>query len=127
MEEIIKFIFKKISVNPFKKDPRRSGFRCICDYLRKRNLRSYAFTLLEIYGKLFRGKQKRQGRFLSLTGFTLTEILFVVILIAVLMAAIYPYLRVTHRGWQTVDRRQEIIQNARVGLDKMTRMLSSLE
>ena len=56
-------------------------------------------------------------------GFTLPEMLFVVLLIAILMVAVYPYLRATHTGYKTADRRQEVIQNARVGMDKMVKML----
>lgn len=56
-------------------------------------------------------------------GFTLPEMLFVISLIVILMVAIYPYLRVTHRAWKTTDRRQEVIQNARVGMEKMIRLL----
>lgn len=51
--------------------------------------------------------------------FTMIEVLFVVALVAVLLSAIYPYLRVFHTVWQSVDRRSEIIQNARIGMDKM--------
>lgn len=56
-------------------------------------------------------------------GFTIIEVLFVVVLIAVLSAVVYPYLRAFHTGWQSADRRSEVIQNARVGLDKITREL----
>lgn len=56
-------------------------------------------------------------------GFTLAEMLFTVLLIAILMAVIYPYLRASQRGWQTVDRRAEVIQNTRVGMDKMLKIL----
>ncbi|MFH0731528.1 MAG: lamin tail domain-containing protein [Candidatus Omnitrophota bacterium] len=65
--------------------------------------------------------QKDKEKFV--TGFTLTEVLFVVLLIALLIAVVYPYLRATHTGWKTLDRRQEVIQNARVGMDKMNRLL----
>ena len=56
-------------------------------------------------------------------GFTVIEILFVVALVAVLLAAIYPYLRSFHTSWQDADRRSDIIQNARIGMDKMVREL----
>lgn len=56
-------------------------------------------------------------------GFTIIEVLFVVALAAVLLAAIYPYLRTFHTSWQSADRRAEIIQNARVGMDKIVREL----
>ena len=54
-------------------------------------------------------------------GFTIIEVLFVVALVAVLLAVIYPYLRSFHTSWQSVDRRSEVIQNARIGMDKMVR------
>ncbi len=56
-------------------------------------------------------------------GFTLIEALFVIALLSVLLAAVYPHLRMAHTGWQTADRRADIIQNVRVGMDKMVRML----
>ena len=55
--------------------------------------------------------------------FTLIEILFVVALVAVLLAVVYPYFRAMNVGWQSVDRRAEVIQNARVGMDKMVCIL----
>lgn len=55
--------------------------------------------------------------------FTVIEVLFVVALVAVLLAAISPYLRAFHTSWQSADRRSEVIQNARVGMDKMVREL----
>ena len=56
-------------------------------------------------------------------GFTLIEALFVIALMAILLVAIYPYLRISHTSWQSADRRSEVIQNARVGMDKMVREL----
>ncbi|MFH1798122.1 MAG: prepilin-type N-terminal cleavage/methylation domain-containing protein [Candidatus Omnitrophota bacterium] len=56
-------------------------------------------------------------------GFTLIEVLFVTALIAVLLAATYPYLRVFHTSWQSADKRTELIQNARMGMDKMVKEL----
>lgn len=56
-------------------------------------------------------------------GFTIIEVLFVVGLVAVLLAVIYPYLGAFHTSWQSVDRRSEVIQNARIGMDKMVREL----
>jgi len=66
----------------------------------------------------FKGPGKKNKK-----GFTVIEVLFVVVLIAVLLAVTYPYLRAFHNGWQSADRRSEIMQNARVGLDKMAREL----
>ncbi|MCK4519556.1 MAG: prepilin-type N-terminal cleavage/methylation domain-containing protein [Candidatus Omnitrophica bacterium] len=54
-------------------------------------------------------------------GFTLIEVLFVAVLVAVLLAAIYPYLRTFYISWQSTDRRSEVIQNARIGMDKMVK------
>lgn len=56
-------------------------------------------------------------------GFTIIEALFVVALIAVLLAVTYPYLRAFHTSWQSADRRTELIQNARVGMDKIVKEL----
>ncbi|MFH1395287.1 MAG: prepilin-type N-terminal cleavage/methylation domain-containing protein [Candidatus Omnitrophota bacterium] len=52
-------------------------------------------------------------------GFTLVEVLFVVALVAVIFATITPYLRAFHVSWQSADRRAEVLQNARVGMDKV--------
>ena len=52
-------------------------------------------------------------------GFALIEVLFVVALIAMLLAAVSPYLGAFHTSWQSADKRSEIIQNARVGMDKI--------
>jgi len=54
-------------------------------------------------------------------GFTLIEVLFVIAIVAILLAAITPYLRAFHVSWESADRRAEVIQNARVGMDKMVR------
>lgn len=55
--------------------------------------------------------------------FTLIEVLFVSGLIAVVIAAVYPHFRVANMSWQAADRRMEVIQNARVGMDKMVTAL----
>ena len=73
--------------------------------------RRNGFTQLEI-------RRLPKGN-LSLTGFTLIEVLFVIALMAVLLAAMYPFLRAFHISWQDVDRRADIMQNARIGMDKM--------
>ncbi|MCP4650841.1 MAG: prepilin-type N-terminal cleavage/methylation domain-containing protein [PVC group bacterium] len=59
-------------------------------------------------------------------GFTITEVVFVIALIAILTVAILPYIRVTQKAWKTMDRRQEVIQNSRIGMDKMTRILREM-
>ena len=53
--------------------------------------------------------------------FTLTEIILVVVLIAVILIAIYPYIRSIHQTWTYSDRRSEMLQHARVALDKIVR------
>jgi len=60
-----------------------------------------------------------QRSLIKAKSFTLIEILFVVALVALIMAAVYPYIRSSHIGWQSVDRRSEVIQNARIGMNKM--------
>lgn len=77
----------------------------------------------KFFFKRFKVKRQLPKGDLSLTGFTLVESLFVVALIATLLAAMYPYLSATHTSWQSADRRSEAIQNARIGIDKMVREL----
>lgn len=60
---------------------------------------------------------------MSKRGFTLIEVLFVVAIVSVLLAAITPYLRAFHVSWESADKRNEVLQNARVGMDKMLREL----
>lgn len=54
-------------------------------------------------------------------GFTLIEVLFVIALMAVLFAVMSPYMGAFHTSWQKADRRSQVIQNARIGMDKMVR------
>jgi len=56
-------------------------------------------------------------------GFTLIEVLFVIALVAILLAAITPYLRAFHVSWESADKRSEVVQNARVGMGKMLKEL----
>jgi len=56
-------------------------------------------------------------------GFTLIEVLFVIVLVAILLAAITPYLRAFHVSWESADKRSEVVQNARAGMDKMLKEL----
>ncbi|MFH1776091.1 MAG: type II secretion system protein [Candidatus Omnitrophota bacterium] len=59
--------------------------------------------------------------------FTIIEVLFVVAVIALLLGAISPFLGAFHNSWQKVDRRNEVLQNARVGMDKMLRDIRQAE
>lgn len=63
------------------------------------------------------GRRHGRGR----EGFTLVEMLLVVALMGGVMAALIPVLRAVSTGWQVGERRIEVVQNARVGLDKITR------
>jgi len=53
--------------------------------------------------------------------FTLLEALFTVVILALVMAAIVPFVRTVQRAWNFGDRRTEIIQNARVGMELISR------
>lgn len=57
------------------------------------------------------------------TGFTIVELLIVVAVMALLTAALSPLFRTSYQAWQIGDRRAEVIQNARLGMDKMSREL----
>ncbi len=59
----------------------------------------------------------------SKRGATLLEMILVVALIGGLMAAVTPVVRVVNMGWQTGERRIEVIQNARVAMDETVRGL----
>jgi len=56
-------------------------------------------------------------------GFTLVEVLFVITIVAILLVAVTPYLRAFHVSWESADKRSEVVQNARAGMDKMLREL----
>ena len=56
-------------------------------------------------------------------GFTLAEALFTVTLLAILIVAMAPFSRSVYTAWRVGDRKTEMQQNARVGLDVMTRLL----
>lgn len=56
-------------------------------------------------------------------GVTLLEMILVVTLIAGLMAAITPAIRVVNMGWQAGEQRLEVVQNARIALDDTVRAL----
>ncbi|MCG2712904.1 MAG: prepilin-type N-terminal cleavage/methylation domain-containing protein [Candidatus Omnitrophica bacterium] len=55
----------------------------------------------------------------SLTGFTLIELLVVLAILAIVMFPIYEFLRQGALSWQLGENKTEVVQNARIGLDKM--------
>jgi prepilin-type N-terminal cleavage/methylation domain-containing protein len=62
-------------------------------------------------------------KFRGQNGVTLVEMLIVVALVAVLATALYPLISTTYESWRTADRRSELLQVGRVGMDKMAREL----
>lgn len=56
-------------------------------------------------------------------GVTLTELMIVVALIGILFVAVQPYFYTLRKTWHQADGRSDILQNARIGLDKMVREL----
>lgn len=54
---------------------------------------------------------------------TIVELMIVVALVAVLAAAMMPLISTTYESWRTADRRAELLQVGRVGMDKMSREL----
>jgi len=58
-------------------------------------------------------------------GFTTLEIILVVALLSLLIAAVAPFFRTTIAGWELKDRQLEVLQTQRVGMDKMIRDLKS--
>ena len=51
------------------------------------------------------------------------ETIFVIALLSLVLLAFAPYFRTTLRSWELEDRRFEILQNARVGMDDMVRTI----
>lgn len=54
-------------------------------------------------------------------GFTLVEMIVVVLLIGLLAWAIFPLLKTSFESWEIADRRTEVAQIGRVGMSKLTR------
>jgi len=54
-------------------------------------------------------------------GITLVEVLLTVSLLGLIIAAITPFIRTVHTAWNTGDRKIQLQQNARVGLDIISR------
>ena len=55
--------------------------------------------------------------------FTLLEIILVVALIGMVLFAIYPYIKSINQAWEYGDRKTEMLQHARVSMDKMIKTL----
>jgi len=57
------------------------------------------------------------------SGFTILEIILVMALLSLIVVSIAPFFRSTVAGWELKDRRLEILQIGRMGIDEMTRKL----
>ncbi len=55
-------------------------------------------------------------------GITLIEVLVTVSVLALIMAAMVPFIRTVHTAWNLGDRKLQLQQNARVGLDTISRI-----
>jgi hypothetical protein len=62
----------------------------------------------------------------SRKGVTLVELVLATGLAAVMMAALAAAFRAVHEGWRIGDRRSEVLQNGRVAIAEMTRVLRQL-
>jgi len=58
---------------------------------------------------------------LGVRGITLIELLVVVAIVGILALGLYPLVRTTYNSWRTADRKVELVQIGRVGMDKMVR------
>ena len=56
-------------------------------------------------------------------GYTLVEALFTIAILAMVLVAMTPFIRTVHTSWNLGDRKTELQQNARVGLEMMSRLL----
>lgn len=59
-------------------------------------------------------------------GVTLVELILVILVMSVTMAALTPYIRAIYRTWEYGDRKSEMLQNGRVSMDKAVKMLRSV-
>lgn len=57
------------------------------------------------------------------SAFTLTEALFTIGILGIIFAAMIPFIRTVHTSWNIGDRKTEIQQNARVGIETMLRSI----
>jgi len=60
---------------------------------------------------------------LAKKGVTLVEIVLVAAIMGVIMAALVPYIRTVNQVWQYGHTKSEVLQNGRVGLSRMTRVI----
>jgi len=60
-------------------------------------------------------------------GFTMFEAILVVTLMAVIVVAMAPLFGAVFSGWQLKDRQLEIMQNARVAMDEITRQIKRVD
>ena len=62
-------------------------------------------------------------RWLKDKGYTLVEALFTIAILAMVLVAMAPFIRTVHTSWNLGDRKTELQQNGRVGLEMMSRLL----
>lgn len=56
-------------------------------------------------------------------GYTLVEALLTISILGLVMVAMIPFIRTVHTAWNLGDRKTELQQNARVGLEMMSRFI----
>jgi len=56
-------------------------------------------------------------------GLTLVELMLVVLLIGIIVVVAAPLIRVAREGWEAGERRSDVIQNARIGMEQCLRIL----
>ncbi len=56
-------------------------------------------------------------------GFTLVEVIFTISILALVLVAMTPFIRTVYMAWNLGDRKTEMQQNGRVGLEMMSRCL----
>ena len=56
-------------------------------------------------------------------GYTLVEVLFTIAILAMVLVAMTPFIRTVHTSWNLGDRKTELQQNGRVGMEMISRLL----
>ena len=56
-------------------------------------------------------------------GYTLVEALFTIAILAMVLVAMIPFIRTVHTSWNLGDRKTELQQNGRVGMEMISRLL----